>query len=648
MSIRALFVIPAVLALSRLCCARASSEAAPPSAPSAAAMHASNTPLEVGPSVPDLAAIQTAEQSELRDVVARYNSDREALLRRYDVAGSPDQRARLRAFYREWQQALDDIAFDDLGLEGRIDWVLMRYGLEARLAELDQQDKRHAEVATLLPGLDVVLGLLDIRRRRERPGPSEAATILNAFRMDVEHTRKALARGHEKKEGEGADEAKATERTRAKDRKKSKKAAAKEKNAERGSEADKPSLRTSLFLAYRATKVVDALRKDLESWNRYYAGYDPEVTWWTREPYAKLDKELETYGKVLREDVLGEKKGEDPPVVGDPVGRDALVSQLRAAMIAYTPEELIEIANRELAWCDAELRKAARDLGFGDDWKAALESVKKKHVAPGEQPRMVRDMAYEAIEYVESHDLITVPPLAKEIWRIEMMSPERQKVNPFFLGGEVIRVSFPTDGMTHVEKLMSMRGNNRAFSRAVVHHEIIPGHHLQGFMTTRHMPHRVAFRTPFWVEGWALHWELLLWDLGFPRTPEERMGMLFWRTHRCARIIFSLRFHLGEMTAEECIDFLVDRVGHEPENAEGEVRRSFTGDYSPLYQVAYLTGGLQFRALYRELVSSGKMSARAFHDAVLRGGPIPVELVRARLLDQAPTKEFEATWRFAD
>ena len=51
--------------------------------------------------------------------------------------------------------------------------------------------------------------------------------------------------------------------------------------------------------------------------------------------------------------------------------------------------------------------------------------------------------------------------------------------------------------------------------------------------------------------------------------------MLFWRMHRCARIIFSLSFHLGKMTPQECIDFLVDKVGHERDNATAEVRRSF-------------------------------------------------------------------------
>ena len=181
-----------------------------------------------------------------------------------------------------------------------------------------------------------------------------------------------------------------------------------------------------------------------------------------------------------------------------------------------------------------------------------------------------------------------------------------------------MQVSYPTDEMAAEDKLMSLRGNNPHFSRATVHHELIPGHHLQGFMIDRYMPHRREFGTPFWMEGWALYWEMRLWDLGFPRSPEDRVGMLFWRSHRAARIIFSLRFHMGTMTPDEAIDLLVNRVGHERANATAEVRRSFNGSYPPLYQIAYMIGGLQFRALHRELVTSGRMTERAFHDAVLQ------------------------------
>ena len=122
--------------------------------------------------------------------------------------------------------------------------------------------------------------------------------------------------------------------------------------------------------------------------------------------------------------------------------------------------------------------------------------------------------------------------------------------------------------------------------------------------------------------------------------------MLFWRMHRCARIIFSLSFHLGKMTPQQCIDFLVDRVGHERANATAEVRRSFNGDYSPLYQVAYMMGALQFRALHKELVDSGKMPMRPFHDAILKAGDMPVAMIRASLEKEKLPKDYKASWRF--
>ena len=102
------------------------------------------------------------------------------------------------------------------------------------------------------------------------------------------------------------------------------------------------------------------------------------------------------------------------------------------------------------------------------------------------------------------------------------------------------------------------------------------------------------------------------------------------------------------MTPQQAIDFLVDRVDFERANAEAEVRRSFNGSYSPLYQASYMIGGLQLRALHRELVDSKKMTDREFHDAVLQGGPMPITMVRARLEKTPLTREGAPAWRFAE
>ena len=94
-------------------------------------------------------------------------------------------------------------------------------------------------------------------------------------------------------------------------------------------------------------------------------------------------------------------------------------------MIPYTPEEIIAIGEKEMAWCENEMKKASRELGYGDDWHKALEYVKNRYVEPGKQPEMIRELAFEAIKFVEDNNLVTVPELARESWRMEMMTPER-------------------------------------------------------------------------------------------------------------------------------------------------------------------------------------------------------------------------------
>jgi uncharacterized protein (DUF885 family) len=578
--------------------------------------------------VPPLAPLVAAPASELRDVVERYAADRAVLLRRYDAEYSPERQRRMREFYQAWQARLRELDFDRLGVEGRIDYILLDHELRYQLALLDRDERLFAEAEPLLPFARTILSLHDARRRHETIDPRMAADTLAALLRAIDEARKAAA---------------PAQRTAASGTR----TAASADAAGRAANDDGTRGYRSRVVAYRAATILDGLRNTLQSWHRFHAGYDPLFTWWTADPYRRVDSALVAYGRYIRRELVGIREAEPDPIIGDPIGAAGMAADLAHEMIPYSPQELIAIAERELAWCEAEMRKAAREMGFGDDWKAALEKVKTLHVDPGRQPALVRDLAYEAVAFVEERDLVTIPPLAKEVWRMEMMSPERQRVAPFFLGGEVIQVSVPTDGMTHEDKLMSMRGNNIHFSRATVHHELIPGHHLQGFMTSRYNTHRRVFATPFWTEGWSLYWEMLLWDLGFPKTPEDRIGMLFWRSHRAARIMFSLGVHLGTMTPEQAIELLVERVGHERANAEAEVRRSFIGTYPPLYQAAYMIGGLQIRALYRELVETGRMSPREFHDAILEGGRIPIEMVRARLRGDLLPRDYTARWRFA-
>ncbi|KAA3611586.1 MAG: DUF885 domain-containing protein [Planctomycetota bacterium] len=545
--------------------------------------------------------IQLAEALQPSQLAAPYQADRAALRRLWSFPWSPAGRAASRSLQQDWLAALDNLEFSNLSRSEQVEWHLLKNEILHDQAALMAEIRREEEVAALVPFAGPLVSLLEARGFRELPDPEASASILHESLDRLRQAKKDLKK-------------------------------------------NKPEV--SAAVARRAARKTASLRRSLASWFQFGSGYHPLFTWWCQEPWEAFQGALRDYENFLEKEIGGLDPKDQDALVGDPIGRQALLEELAFEWIPYTPEELIQIAEKEMEWCLRQRKEAAQALGFGDDWKAAQDHVKTLHVEPGEQPALIRMLADEAVDFLESRDLLTIPDLAKQVWRMEMMSPQRQKFSPYFTGGEVISISYPTAGMDHEDKLMSMKGNNIHFSRATVHHELIPGHHLQGYMSQRWNPHRRLYSTPFSVEGWALYWEMRLWELGFPQTPEDRIGMLFWRAHRCARIQFSLSFHLGLWSPEQCVDFLVKAVGHEPRNAEAEVRRSIQGGYGPLYQCAYLLGGLQLRALHRELVESGDWSEKAFHDRVLQENSIPIEILRQAMSDLPWPSPSSSRWRF--
>lgn len=542
---------------------------------------------------------QNSQTSEIHDLMVNYDADRGSLSRFYFLPGSPERRERLHSFYQEYLEKLNAINFDEISQSGKVDYILLKNRL-LRQIDLIQDERKYHQALPLY--VEYLKPIYEIEQKRRRGLQLDAAQVAATYDR-INSGIKELMNNPQKLPG------------------------------------------LNQYEGLLMQDVVKGHQMALKSISEFYSGYDPLFTWWVPKPQEALEKTLQSYNKFLQTKIVGLPKDDGSGIIGNPIGKEAIIKELNAEFIPYSPEELIQIAEKQFAWCEKEMLKASRDLGFGENWKAALEKVKTLYVPAGQQPQAMLDLYHQSIDFIKQRDLITIPPLAEETWRMSMMSAEQQKVSPFFLGGELFQIAYPTPDMEHQEKMMSMRGNNPHFSRATVHHELIAGHHLQQYMNSRFKAYR-NFRTPFWTEGWALYWEMILWDMDFPRNAEDRVGMLFWRMHRCARIIFSLNYHMGNWTPQQCIDFLVDKVGHERANAEGEVRRSFTGRYGPLYQLAYMIGALQFYELKTELVDSGKMTYKQYHDAVMRENSMPVEMVRALLLDLPLNADYKTNWKF--
>ncbi len=545
----------------------------------------------------------TSFNSSIEDLITVYRADYGALSRKYAVQPSTEYFERFDTFYDTWLNKLDDINFNSLSQAQKVDYLLFKNELSKELYFLQAEEKRYAAILNYLPDTAPILEFINKRRVGTSMDGKEVATLFNTWTQSVTAKHEAL------------------------------------KNSELLAKRE----------AQYLSRAINALQKGIEEAYGFYFGYDPDFTWWVEGPHATLKSTFDKYAESAAKHFDGKAEAVDKSgIVGSPIGREEIIKRLQFEMISYTPEELIAIAEKQYEWTYNEMIKASKELGFGNNWKEALEHVKTTYVPEGEQPALVKVLAEEAVDFLENKDLVTVPELAKETWRMVMLSPEWQKIAPFFLGGETVRIAYPTNTMSHDEKMMSMRGNNPHFSKAVVHHELIPGHHLQQFMNQRYETHRRLFGTPFWTEGWALYWEFVLWNKGFSNSPEDKIGMLYWRMHRAARIVFSLNYHLGKWTPQQCIDYLVENVGHEYANAEAEVRRSFEGNYGPLYQIAYMVGAMQFYSLRMEVVDSGNIPEKAFHDAILQQNSIPVAMVKALLTNQKLSKDFTSNWEFGD
>ncbi len=538
-------------------------------------------------------------RSEMRDCIAQYQADGSSLTRKYEVKESDEYYARFDRFYSDWLKKINSIPFESMSQDGKVDYVLLRNAIEKDVHGLQQSKSEFDQIQTAIPFANKIMALVQQRRNGVPLNGEQTAKMFNDLKKDLLTNQKEIEK--------------------------------QPKYAEKNSK--------------KAVAAVQDYRKAYNELFSFYNEYDPQFSWWTKVPHTELDSAFSQYILFLKTwKAAGKDDGSG--IIGNPIGKDEIIRSLQAEFISYSPEELMDVANKEFAWCEKEILKASQEMGFGSDWKKALEKVKNDHVEPGKQPELVSFLAKEAIDYLLKNDLVTVPEIAKEDWRMVMLSVKEQRFAPFFLGGENIWIAFPTSTMPYEDRMMSLRGNNKHFARATVFHELIPGHHLQGFMNDRYNAHRQFFYSPFWMEGWALYWEMILWEKNFQKSPENKVGMLFWRMHRCARIIFSLHYHLEKWTPQQCIEFLVDKVGHERANAEAEVRRSFTGGYGPLYQLAYMIGAKQFYAMRSELVSAGKMKEKDFHDAVLQSGPMPIEMLRALLTNQTLTRDFKTKWKF--
>ncbi|QMW24055.1 DUF885 domain-containing protein [Sandaracinobacteroides saxicola] len=168
---------------------------------------------------------------------------------------------------------------------------------------------------------------------------------------------------------------------------------------------------------------------------------------------------------------------------------------------------------------------------------------------------------------------------------------------------------------------------------ALTIHEAVPGHHHQIALTQElDLPpfrQHAAFFTAF-VEGWGLYSERLGIEMGMYDTPAKDMGRLSYEMWRACRLVVDTGLHAKGWSKEQAVKFMTDNTALSAANIDAEVNRYISW---PAQALAYKVGELKIRELRTEAETTlgPRFNLRAFHDALLENGSIPLDVLEAHM-----------------
>ena len=342
-------------------------------------------------------------------------------------------------------------------------------------------------------------------------------------------------------------------------------------------------------------------------------------------------KAFERFGAFL---VDLQKKASGAYAVGESV-YSALLREKE--LLPYDARQLRERGREQYDLLSAELRRLAKQVAGHEDWVAVLHDLNKIHAPdPEGMRREYEDWTEKARDFLRRTGLVTLPK--GERCTVEP-SPHFQRPilavasynrPPAFtdsLAGHFF-VPFPPDGTPKEEIDKRLEGNCTLGIPTTAVHEAYPGHHWHLVMAHSNPSHvRKAFSTSYFSEGWALYAERAMREQGFFEDPRQEMYHVEATIFRAARIVVDTSLHLGEMSFDEGVTFMMDKANLTAPNARAEVGRYCSW---PTQASSYLTGMLEIldiRTRFLAKRGASDISAlRAFHDAITSSGALPTSL----------------------
>jgi uncharacterized protein (DUF885 family) len=374
---------------------------------------------------------------------------------------------------------------------------------------------------------------------------------------------------------------------------------------------------------------TDPLRKFPDSISegdrqRLRTGIENEVRNEIAPAYAK-------FAKFVREDYAPHGRI-DPGVWALPDGEARYRYAVRHQTTTdVTADQIHALGLKSVSEIEGEMTKIARAQGFSDlkSFNAHLKEDPAVHAKSG--PQLVdlythyRDQMYEKLPQIFGRlpkNKLTVVPM--ESFRSADSVPADYSVG----AGDGSRPGRINVNEYAPEKRLLLN------VEAIAYHEGVPGHHLQ-FSIAQELIDLPPFRkynldVNAYTEGWAFYSERLGKEVGFYQDPNSDYGRLQNEMWRAVRWVVDTGVHSKHWSRQQMVDFFHEHTAMDDQNIETEVDRYIAW---PAQALSYKMGQRKILELreraQREL--GAKFDLRAFHDAVLEQGPLPLDVLQTKI-----------------
>ena len=296
-----------------------------------------------------------------------------------------------------------------------------------------------------------------------------------------------------------------------------------------------------------------------------------------------------------------------------------------------TPRQIHDIGLREVARIRAEMERVAREAGYPSREAFIQELRTNPRLLPDQRraaDRRPRRAFNKEVDCWLPRLFGTLPRLTFTIREIPAETAEGTTTAYYSQGS-------PESGIAGTYYVNTSRLNQRPLWEipALSLHESVPGHHLQ--IALQQEMDLAPFRRNFtsytaFTEGWALYAESLGEEMGLYNTPARQMGELSYQMWRACRLVVDTGIHAFGWDKARAIQFMRDNTALTDTNIEAEVNRYISW---PGQALGYMIGRLKIIELRRraEAALGARFDLRRFHDAVLRNGSVPLDVLESEI-----------------